>query len=100
MTTTLAHRWAMTMITTALTMLVLSASLAAGTTAAPGAPSGASVARPGHDEIGIKGHGFVRDNNVFTTIDAPGAGLYTVASTTAAGRWAATSMTEEDCMVS
>ena len=27
----------------------------------------------------VRGHGFVADNNVFTTIDAPGAGLFTIA---------------------
>jgi hypothetical protein len=28
---------------------------------------------------GIRGHGFVQDNGVFTTIDAPGASSFTVA---------------------
>ena len=30
-------------------------------------------------DVGLKGHGFVASNGVFTTIDAPDAGLYTVA---------------------
>jgi probable HAF family extracellular repeat protein len=35
--------------------------------------------RKGSSDVGIMGHGFVRDNNnVFITIDAPGAGAYTV----------------------
>ena len=34
--------------------------------------------RKGDNDV-IRGHGFVSDNGVFTTIDAPGAGLFTVA---------------------
>ena len=34
--------------------------------------------RKGKNDAGIRGHGFVADNGVFTTIDAPGAGLFTV----------------------
>ena len=37
------------------------------------------ASRKNKNDIGIQGHGFVADNGVFTTIDAPGAGLYTVA---------------------
>ena len=35
--------------------------------------------RKDKNDVGIRGHGFVRDGDVFTTIDAPGAGLYTIA---------------------
>jgi hypothetical protein len=35
--------------------------------------------RNGKSEVGIRGHGFIADNGAFTTIDAPGAGLFTVA---------------------
>ena len=31
----------------------------------------------GKNDTGIRGHGFVADSGVFTTIDAPGAGLFT-----------------------
>jgi probable HAF family extracellular repeat protein len=35
--------------------------------------------KSGSDDGGVRGHGFVLDNGVFTAIDAPGAGLYTIA---------------------
>jgi hypothetical protein len=35
--------------------------------------------RKGKTAVGIRGHGFVADHGVFTTIDAPDAGPYTVA---------------------
>ena len=40
-----------------------------------------AVSRKGknNNDVGIRGHGFVANKGVFTTIDAPGAGLYTVA---------------------
>jgi uncharacterized membrane protein len=34
--------------------------------------------RKGGSDVGIKGRGFIGDNNVFTTIDAPAAGSYTI----------------------
>jgi uncharacterized membrane protein len=37
------------------------------------------VSRKGRGDVGLRGHGFLADDGVFTTIDAPGAGLYTVA---------------------
>jgi probable HAF family extracellular repeat protein len=58
-------------------------------TAAPAeAPTASAAAARGHlmasrqgsSDVGLRGHGFVRDSNgVFTTIDAPGAGSFTVA---------------------
>jgi probable HAF family extracellular repeat protein len=37
-----------------------------------------AASRKGKRDGGIRGHGFVRDGDVFTTIDAPGAGSFTV----------------------
>jgi probable HAF family extracellular repeat protein len=37
------------------------------------------VSRKGKRDGGIRGHGFVRDGDVFTTIDAPGVGSFAVA---------------------
>jgi probable HAF family extracellular repeat protein len=37
------------------------------------------ASRKDRNDVGIRGHGFVTDNGVFTTIDAPRAGVYTVA---------------------
>ena len=60
------------------------------------------ASRKGKRDAGIRGHGFVRDGDVFTTIDALGAGMYTVAvgiddrGRTVGGYV----VTEEDCMVS
>jgi uncharacterized membrane protein len=35
---------------------------------------------PKHDgDVGLRGHGFVASNGVFTTIDAPGASVFTIA---------------------
>ena len=36
------------------------------------------ASRKNKNDIGIQGHGFVASNGVFTTIDAPDAGFYTV----------------------
>ena len=46
----------------------------------------ASQASKGGSDVGIKGHGFMADNNVInvsTTIDAPGAGSFTGSTNTA-----------------
>jgi uncharacterized membrane protein len=56
------------------------------TTSSAAAPVASQAAARGHmmdsrkgkNDAGIRGHGFVADNGVFTTIDAPGAGLFTV----------------------
>jgi uncharacterized membrane protein len=37
-----------------------------------------AASRKNKNEVGLSGHGFVRDGDVFTTIDAPGAGAFTV----------------------
>jgi probable HAF family extracellular repeat protein len=37
-----------------------------------------AASRKNKNEVGVRGHGFVRDGDVFTTIDAPGAGAFTV----------------------
>jgi hypothetical protein len=60
-------------------LAVLSATSVASDSQAPGGAEQRKHNRNGGD-VGIKGHGFVRDGDVFTTIDAPDAGLYTVAS--------------------
>jgi probable HAF family extracellular repeat protein len=54
---------------------------AAEAPAAPGAAAaqGHLMASKGKNDVGLRGHGFVRDNGVFTTIDAPGARSFTVA---------------------
>jgi uncharacterized membrane protein len=54
------------------------ASTKAGTTASA---QGHMMAlhKGGSDDVGIRGRGFVADNSVFTTIDAPGARSFTVA---------------------
>ena len=36
------------------------------------------TSRKNKKDVGLRGHGFVRDGDVFTTIDAPGAGLFTL----------------------
>ena len=36
-----------------------------------------TTSRKNKNDIGLRGHGFVAEDGVFTTIDAPGAGLYT-----------------------
>jgi uncharacterized membrane protein len=79
---------------TVFTALAVTGSLPAGaagqptasTVEAPAAARAAAAARghlmasrKGSSDVGIRGHGFVASNGVFTTIDAPGAGLYTVA---------------------
>jgi probable HAF family extracellular repeat protein len=51
----------------------------AASTAADSAPDQSAASRKNKNDVGIRGHGFVRDGDVFSTIDAPGAGLYTVA---------------------
>ena len=38
-----------------------------------------TASRKGKRDFGIRGHGFVQDNEVFTPIDAPDAGAFTVA---------------------
>jgi probable HAF family extracellular repeat protein len=43
------------------------------------APDRSTASRKHKHEVGLKGHGFVASNGVFTTIDAPGAGSFTVA---------------------
>jgi probable HAF family extracellular repeat protein len=51
----------------------------AASTAADSSRDQNAASRKNKNDVGIKGHGFVRDGDVFTTIDAPGADLYTVA---------------------
>jgi uncharacterized membrane protein len=55
----------------------------AGAPTASGAGASAdgemTASRKGKSNVGIRGYGFVLDNDVFTTIDAPGAGAFTVA---------------------
>ena len=58
----------------------------ASTVEAPAAARAAAAARghlmasrTGGSDVGLRGHGFVADNGVFTTIDAPGASSFTVA---------------------
>jgi uncharacterized membrane protein len=75
------------------TALAVTGSLSAGaagqptasTVEAPAAAPAAAAARghlmaspKGSSDVGIRGHGFVAENGVFTTIDAPGAGAFTV----------------------
>jgi hypothetical protein len=50
----------------------------AASTAADSAPDRRAASRKNKNDVGITGHGFVADNNVFTTIDAPDADFYTV----------------------
>jgi hypothetical protein len=38
-----------------------------------------TTSRKNKGDGAVRGHGFVADNGVFTTVDAPGAGLYTTA---------------------
>jgi uncharacterized membrane protein len=45
---------------------------------ADSAPDQSVASRKNKNDVVIRGHGFVASNGVFTTIDAPGAGLYTV----------------------
>jgi probable HAF family extracellular repeat protein len=47
--------------------------------AAASASGERTASRKNKSDVGIRGHGFVADNNVFTTIDAPGARSFTVA---------------------
>jgi probable HAF family extracellular repeat protein len=51
----------------------------AGSGTAASARGHMMASRKGKNDVGIRGHGFVRDNGVFTTIDAPGARSFTVA---------------------
>jgi uncharacterized membrane protein len=39
---------------------------------------GTAIGTSGSDDGGVRGHGFVLDNRVFTTLDAPGTGAFTV----------------------
>jgi hypothetical protein len=66
----------------ALTSAVPAWAAAQETPTAPEASASAdgeiAASRKNKNDVGLRGHGFVADNNVFTTIDAPGAGFYTV----------------------
>jgi hypothetical protein len=46
--------------------------------AAASADGEMTTSHKGKSDVGLRGHGFVRDGDVFTTIDAPGAGAFTV----------------------
>jgi hypothetical protein len=48
---------------------------AAAQEAAASAGDDIAPPRKNKNDVGIRGHGFVRDGDVFTTIDAPGAGF-------------------------
>ena len=60
-------------------LTLLSATAVASDSQASGGAEQRQHDRKGGRDVGLRGHGFVADNGVFTTIDAPGAGLYTVA---------------------
>jgi uncharacterized membrane protein len=74
-------------VITALAIATVAPRSAAAQSAAPSAeiPSASATAAsvlghvvPLHLNVGLRAHGFVADNGVFTTIDAPRAGLYTL----------------------
>lgn len=76
MTPALAHRWAVILTTAGLTTLFLTASQSAEMASQHGASAEASIGRTGKHDIGLKGHGFVRDSGgAVTTVDVPRAGL-------------------------
>jgi probable HAF family extracellular repeat protein len=81
------HRHRMTAITAAVVLAALgvvgsvpvwAAEKAAKSKAVDSAPDQSTASHKNKNDVGIRGHGFVADHGVFTTIDAPGAGAFTV----------------------
>jgi hypothetical protein len=60
-------------------LTLLSATAVASDSQAPGDAEQRQHNRKGGRDVGLRGHGFVQDNNDFITIDAPRAGGFTVA---------------------